>query len=720
MRLFTTGLAIAGMVSLVGCGKEDWNSESPPEEVKGDVWRIPEANRLEGLPGSVYSSQRSSPIHWQPWTKETFELARDSRRLILAVVALPQQPDFAGVLGQLSRDASMVALINDTYVPVLVDGDAVREIAILTADLCAEIGSGLQLPLMIWMTPTGNPVVWIPLSSSNSSSAAELFAQSHAMIGRMWAEDASYVSANSAMDQGNRRERLTARIRNREISTDPATDSVRALRQLTSLYDRFSRTFDEAGGLFPCGALDLLSMGARMEGLPDEIREKSRLVLGYVLEDLVVSPMFDPLDGGVYNFRRGTSWKFPGFFRDCSAQARVVVSLMDAYEATGDKRALDRALGVLDFIETNYRTASGLFRLGSGESGETGERLWRHEEVKALLTDEEMAVWIPASGMKKIGNLPSEVDPLRKFFRENSISFAKSPEEVADSLGADAGKVEETLDRARRKLLSARDKSLRTELEPAGAHAVSTFRVVSAYASAYRITGDVSFRERAVETLAKAKLHFSAGPRLNLYEGKAPPSLVAGRAFLYGTAIQAALDVQAVTLDKSWLLWAGDLSSTAAEAFSAGNYLRECPASADLIGLPISDLAMLFDESSVGLLAMSESRLDSHGIPLVPSMEKQVIGLPMAALESPILHTDMIQAALMRGYGTTYVFGNQPSAEIREALARSPLKGVNRRQSGSVGGLEVSPAPSEVLRVAPGGKVSPVKSVGEIAVPSLP
>ena len=58
-----------------------------------------------------------------------------------------------------------------------------------------------------------------------------------------------------------------------------------------------------------------------------------------LLVDLLPSPMFDPLDGGVFTSRRGTSWALPNFTRDCLSQARAAVALFNAYRATGEIKA---------------------------------------------------------------------------------------------------------------------------------------------------------------------------------------------------------------------------------------------------------------------------------------------------------------------------------------------------------------------------------------------
>ena len=647
-------------------------------------------------------------------------MAKKSRRLMFVVIEIPQMHSHPGVLAQLASDPSVVSDINASYVPVLVDGDAVRELGILTADLCSEIRSGLKLPLAVWMTPDCDPVAWIPMPSDDAMSAISLFKQSHGMVWNLWAEDPWYVSENSRSDQRSRADRMLKRTDDHVVSAEPGEDSLRALRQLTSLYDPISKSFDETGGLFPSGAIDLLSMGARMDGIPADLRKKCRLTLGHLLDDLLSSAMFDPLDGGAFSARRGSSWALPDFHRDCATQARIAVSLLDAYEVSGNRKALERALGIIEFAENTYRTNGGLFGLIGGNVGEAADWLWLHEDLKAQLSPEELAAWSVVSGTRVNGNLPSEVDPEREHLRANSISFARTPEEAAAELGTDPSALQAMLVPVREKLLKFRNSRLHPVPGDLSGSASATFRMVTAYAAAYRITGDESFREKAVSTLGKAREAFSDGPRLKSGETDGPPSLVAGRAFIYGLALQAALDVAAVTLDESWILWAGDLSSTTSEIFVQGETLRECPAYADLTGLPISDRAMLFDESSMGLLSMADSRLGALGIRTPPSFSKLVEALPIGSVSSPILHTDLIQAALMRRFGVTYSFGADAPLALREAIARSPLKGVSRRAASALGNKAVAPDPTGALILGPGGKIRRIESADDLAVPSLP
>lgn len=637
------------------------------------------SNGLGSLPGAVYQSQAKSSIHWQPWAKSSMERAKAANRLVFAVIAMPQQPGFQNVLAALAADPALVAVINDHYVPVLIDGDASREIGLLTADLCAEIKRGLQLPLFVWMSPDGNPVAWIPVAKSQKGNVADLFNQSHSMVSRMWADDSEYVVKNSALDNGSRRARIAQRKNSKVMSDQPAVDTVRALRQLASFYDPYSRSFDEAGGLFPSGALDLLSTAAIHPGLSPELRVRCMDTTRDLLIDLLPSAMFDPLEGGVFTSRNGTSWALPVFYRDCGGQARAAVALLNAYRATGESRALEKALGLISYSEKAFGTPEGLFAVGMAGETDPALWLWSVEEIEKELPAEDAAWWIKATGMKGLGNLPSEVDPRREFFRSNSLGISKSMAGLAADQSQSLEVFAPRFETVRKKLLKARNLRIGEKSRDVNAHAGVTFRMVSAYAAAFGATGDVAFREKAVALLTKSREAFSDGSRLRLFAQDAPKAVGEGRAFLYGLALQSALDVAAITSDESWLLWAEDLATTAAEQFTDSEFLKECPDDAKIIDLPVTDLVMLFDDSTAGLISFAECRLAEQRRPLVRSFSELATPLPTFAVDRPILHTDLLQATMAREFRVTIVSGTDLSPELKLASQRLPMRMFQRR-----------------------------------------
>lgn len=699
-----------------GCRKGNGEtpvSAGPSPVVAGEL----RSNGLGPLPGAVYRSQAGSPIHWQAWTHETMARAKAANRLVFGVIAMPQQPGFQGVLKTLANDPALVYAINQYYVPVLIDGDASREVGLLSADLCSEIKRGLQLPLFVWMTSAGDPVAWIPVSQSAPMKVSELFYQSHSMVTRMWADDSAYVMKNSAMDNESRRGRLAQRKNAKVMSEQPDVDAVRCLRQLASLYDPYSRSFDEAGGLFPAGAIELLATAAVHPGVPAETRTRCMETTRDMLKDLLPSAMFDPLEGGVFSSRMGNSWALPSFFRDCGSQARAAVALIHAYRATGDALALQRALGLIDFAEKSYTTSEGLFSVGMMNESEPTAWLWNVEEIRKELLPEDAAWWIKATGMKGLGNLPSEVDPQREYFRCNSLGISQSLEEIAAEQSQSPQEFSTRFETVRKTLLKVRNARLGPSVRDDCSHAGATFRMVSVYAVAFGATGDEKFREKAVALLGHARTAFSVGPKLRLFSRDAPAPIGAGRAFLYGLALQAALDVSVITSDEKWLVWSEDIATTAAELFTGSSFLKECPDEAKIIDLPVTDLVMLFDDSTAGLISLAECRLAERKRPLVESFSELATPLPTYAVDRPILHTDLLQATLARHFRVTIVAGPGISSEMKLATERLSMRMIQRRDAKSA---DEVPAGSVLVILADGETrlVSTPEALQQAVLPS--
>jgi uncharacterized protein YyaL (SSP411 family) len=676
---YTYALVLALLASAItACRK---HQSSPLDEggapSPANAFQLPE-NAIASLPGPVYQAESDSSVRWQPWTQDALAMARESDRPIFAVVAMPQQPEFRRVLDSLSSDPAIVDQIHSTYVPVLVDGDATREIGLLTADLCEEIRRPLQLPLLLWITHEGNPLAWIPVPDVSPAAVRELFDHSHALVREQRRSDPVYMLENPRLDNERRRARLAKR-RNVEVASDqPGEDALRATQKLVDLYDPVSRTLDEAGGLVPVGSIELLATASLLPGIPDGLRERSLTTIRDLLADLLPSPMFDPLDGGVFSSRRGLSWKFPLFNKDCPTQGRVASALIAAYRATGDPLALDRALAVIRHAESEFSVGEGLFAVGMSGFSDPEHWLWRVEDLEAVLSQEDAQWWIELTGMKRLGNVPFEDDPKRRFFRGNTLSIQASPNLLA-ARSPDPDAFAKRFENIRSRLLLARKERLGDWPRDSVPHASSTFRMISAYAAAFAATGDDEFREKAVASLAAARSTFADGPRLRAFPGEAPSSISGGRAFLYALAVHATLDVADITGDTLWSSWSEDLVATATELFTTDGYLKECPDDARVLDLPVTDLAMLFDNSTAGLFSLAESRLAARGQPLTAEFTKLATALPEFAQRWPMRFTDVILPTLIRHFGNVVFRGPDTGPELDAALQRLPLRVVGRR-----------------------------------------
>jgi uncharacterized protein YyaL (SSP411 family) len=671
------------LVIIMGSGSCRRQGGDKEAQIGADINLVPklDSNALSGYPGAVYINQTSSPIHWQPWTRETIEKAKAAKKLLFCVITLPQQAGFQTAMKSLVNDSAALTAINNNFVPVLIDGDSSREIGLLVPDLCAQIGRQVQMPMFMWMTYECNPVAWIPVQSNEVDIAADLFSKSHEMIWQMWRDSSEYVLKNSASDNEMRRQNFLERMLNRVASKVPDQDAIRCIRQLASLYDPLSRNLDEFGGLFPSSSLELFAISARHPGVPEDLHQKCLEATQGLSGDLLPSAMFDPLDGGIFVSRVARSWALPNFSFDCPVQSRALVALLEVYRTTGDKRALDRALDCIKFAEKKFATPDGLFAIGFADPQDGEKWMWTVEEVENILGADDSAWWIKATGMERLGNLPSEDDPRRTFFRKNTIGMRMTIEEIAADLSLTPEQFRPRYEAAKAKLLAVRDARMEKQPRDECAHAGSTFRMVSAYVAAFAASGDEAYRDKAVALLKRAREAFAVGPRLRMFNKETPDSIGAGRAFLYALCLQSVLDVAAVTLDDSWLIWSEDLATTLAELFIGDSLLKECPDSASLINLPITDLAMIFDDSTRGLLSMSECRLAELQRPLVAKLCDLATPLPQYAIERPVLHADLILATLARHFKVSVIVGEGVQGDFLRAVQELTPRVIQRRMA---------------------------------------
>ncbi len=651
----------------------------PPTAVKKTNVVSPEllTNRLAGNPSALLARQADSPIHWQPYTRQTFEFAAKANRLVLAVVVVPQQLDYLAPLNAVQSDPKLVSLINDNLVPVLVDADACRESALLTSLLCSELNRPLGLPLFLWMTPKGNPVEWVPITAAEKN-IGETILSIHTVASQMWQGGADQSIDLGASENQARTQRLADYSKRAPAVKEPAKESLNALRSLASTYDPGSRSLDGCGALFPSGTLELLSSFQLIPGMDSDVTSRCGETTRMLSSDLSTSAMIDPLEGGIFNSRVGSSWWLPRFNLDCPALARSTISLLTTYRAHGDPMLLKQSLAAIAYSEKHFMTREGLFSLGGQYKSKTEDWLWSIEELEKALTADELKLISTISDLQGPGNIPIESDPNRQYFRRNSLALRMTPEQAGAKLGLTGSQAQELLDSAQKKLLKIRQDRLGPIINDAPAQAAATFRMVSTYAAAYAATGDQAWKKKALETLAKAREAFSKGPNLQNFLGTADETS-SGRAFLYGLAIQATLDADDIAQDPALISWAEDLSSTAAERFIDADSLRETSKGQSVIDLPLTDRSMLFDDTSAGLLSSAQARLAQRGRVTHSTFPMAVASLSVVAVERPIIFTDQIQAALIRHHSPVVLVSADAPAELKEAVSRLPLRVISRR-----------------------------------------
>ncbi|MEM9236198.1 MAG: DUF255 domain-containing protein [Verrucomicrobiota bacterium] len=670
--------------------EEEEQTLAPPEVV-------PELteNRISEVPSSLLTAASKSKINWQPWSPDVLDHAQRSQRLILAMIASPRYPDCFKTLEALDKSTSLCNRINQSFVPVLADLDLNRETSLIAYHLSSLQGNNISFPFLMVLSPDGNPVSWHSLYYTSDRDVYGFFDNTIEVIKRMW-EDRDYVTRDSASKAETRKANLPEPD---EPVTEPGEqrrmyeDSV---RQILSGYDPDIATMANSGGLFPLGVLDLLTVVSCDPEIDESQRAKATEILDNYVPTLIGSAMVDPLDGGIQSARKGSSWNIVLGQRDCATQARAVRTFARMHQLHEVPGTLETAVNAARFAESRFQTPDGMFSLTSKPSSfSEKDWLWKIDQVSSVLSEEEFAVWKSYSELKAIGNLPSESDPSRNYFRLNSLYAGRSPEEVAEATGFEIGKVRTLIESGRKKLLKAREDRVPSPSSDPLPSALASFRMISSYASLYAATGEAEWLENAINLGKACRAHFLKSRFLNERPDAEAEGMSDGRAFTYAIAVQAGLDLGDVTLEDEWNLWAHDLTTLLSEHFvSDDGRLLEVRSVSSVMDIDIENRVMVFDDSTAGLVRTNLQRLNALGFQTHPGLRPWLSPTP-AISRFPIIYTDSIVASSLFWNHVSLRVGPDSPTTLVDEIRRLPLQLFIRRTDDGTGVRTITPEGDE-------------------------
>ena len=232
----------------------------------------------------------------------------------------------------------------------------------------------------------------------------------------------------------------------------------------------------------------------------------------------------------------------------------------DGWRATGDERYAETARGIASWLEREMRSPEGAFYAtqDADTEGEEGKFfVWKASELDAILDDEESAVARLCFGVTAAGNFESTGATVLHANRDASIA--------ARQLGIDVERARETLERARSKMVAARERRPRPFRDE---KVIATWNglMIGALADAGGALGDARMVELARGALAfvRARLWDGGSLRRIWMDGAARiPAFLEDHADL----ACAAIDVHEASDDPDALPFATALVEAAIERF---------------------------------------------------------------------------------------------------------------------------------------------------------
>ena len=637
--IFAVMLALAP----AGCRNEPPKSQ-PHIAVSAPIPHAPPAhtNRLAREKSPYLLQHAHNPVDWFPWGDEAFAKARAEDKPIFLSIGY-STCHWCHVMERESFESeSLAAFLNQHFVPIKVDREERPDVDKIYMTFVQNMTGSGGWPLNVFLTPDLKPffggTYWPPEQKHGRPSFLDVLQQLH----NAWTTKRAQINESST----NMHAKLAEITGRQAAGRDRLDDAVlrKAGRELQEGYDRKHGGWGRAPKFpTPSHPLFVLRHGVRRNE-----RSAIEMVL-HTAERMAAGGIYDQLGGGFARYSVDEKWLVPHFEKMLYDNAQLLGLYLDCHLVSGEAGYADVARDILRYVLRDLRHADGGFYSAEDADSEGKEGkfyCWTLDEMKALLSPEELAVTVRTYGVTAKGNFLDHSDP-NPLPNQNVLSL------VNTNLTEAEGKVFAS---AKEKLLAARAQRIRPHLDDKILASWNGLMLAS-LARASVILDDDSYRDAALKnyTFLRAKLwdHDTKTLYHRWRDGQRDTvQLLDAYAFL----LSGVLELYQTTLEADHLQFACDLADTMLARFydeSDGGLFQSPPGSADLILrvkedydgaepsgnsvaiLALSKLSAITDQKKYRDAADKSLRLFSQRLRQLPQAVAYMLGALDFSLEEP-------------------------------------------------------------------------------------
>lgn len=684
---FLKAFSILLLLNLTTSCRDKNRAEEKPVEETSDFFKSEpqevlelESNRLAEEPTDFLRSHSDNKINWQPWTSDVLEQAERSQKLILVFLGSTIHAQSFS-LAQL-LDEKLADQINERYLPVMADTELDPALSLASQLLAIERKDAIAFPFLIWLSHEGNPVAWLPLSSTDEEQLLLGFERAQNTVLAIQEDSSRYVVENSRYDNEGRVKRIAARlasVASAEIEPSNLSELFTAAQSLADLYDTINQTFDNTGGIPPGNLITTLARVSAHPSAPERLTRTSRKAAKESIELLVRSATRDPLDGYFFVRRASRTFAIPALAKSLETQAEMLSAMASSPSTPASKLALNQLLASL---------ASHPLQGLSLVKEERNERafFWDIKTLEEILSEDELAVARATFDLRSLGNIPSGDDPLRNYFRLNTLGLSRFGPELGKALGVSTAEGEELRQAVIEKIAARRQEILADSgglLKESTPSLSSQARLLTALA---RLQASQPSPEAfaAMNTTGNAILqsHRDDAGRLLRVPTQAGQRTVPAFGNDYALTIEALLEWYRLTWDPQLLEKADDLAAIFLDEFvDEKNYPLEVSVKRYPLNFPIYYRSMIFGPSTWGTCFGFLEKLSSLGLQQPEAslcLEAITPHLDSGLNRLPVIHTDYLLNAVntVEGYVLVLSKNQQKNASLRQELAQAEFDSV--------------------------------------------
>ncbi|MGH8863405.1 MAG: thioredoxin domain-containing protein [Burkholderiales bacterium] len=406
------------------------------------------SNRLAAETSPYLQQHADNPVDWHSWGEEALRLAREEDKPILLSVGYSACHWCHVMAHESFEDPQIAATMNRLFVNIKVDREErpdLDQIYQSAHHMLTQRAGGW--PLTMFLTPGQKPFFGGTYFPKSPRYGLPGFGPLLEQVAQ------AYRSKRAEIDQQNE---SLLEFMNRTLPAPPGEVALTAA-PITAAAADLRSSFDEVhGGLggapkFPHPYE--LAFCLRAAGSSGDTRLRELALL--TLEKMAQGGIYDQLGGGFCRYSVDQYWLIPHFEKMLYDNGPLLKLYADAWLITGNPLFARVCEETAAWVMREMQSSEGGYysSLDADSEHEEGKYyVWSREEVGALLNEDEIAVVFPHYGAERPPNFENHAW---------NLYVARPLQAVAEQLGREPAECERLLQRARRKLLAAREQRVR-------------------------------------------------------------------------------------------------------------------------------------------------------------------------------------------------------------------------------------------------------------------
>jgi len=413
-------------------------------------------NRLKNEKSPYLLQHADNPVDWYPWGDEAFEKAKKEDKPIFLSIGYSTCHWCHVMEHESFEDEDVAKLMNDAFVSIKVDREERPDIDNIYMTVCQMLSKGgCGWPLNIVGTPDKKPffaATYIPKESRyGRAGMIEIIPK----IKHIWENQRTEVLKSA--------DTITSSLMKATDSSNLSSGKELDQSTLVTAFNQLSNNYDSTHGGFgrapkfpiPHNLLFLLRYWNRSGD------EEALKMVEKTLEEMRFGGIYDQVGFGFHRYSTDPEWLVPHFEKMLYDQGLISMVYTEAYQATGKKEYKNTAEEIFTYLLRDMTSPEGAFYSAEDADSEGVEGkfyLWREEEIREHLDKEDADLFITVYNIEKNGNFNDESSGGKT---SSNIPHLKMPlSEIASSFKTSQEKLEERLDKSRKKLFEIREKRI--------------------------------------------------------------------------------------------------------------------------------------------------------------------------------------------------------------------------------------------------------------------